>query len=125
MIVLCTLLAETVSRDPFSIHNVLDTLRVADLHDHTFGYAVVFQATPDDYGAQHQLSCRIIDEEGQLVGGATFRKFVVPNPPDLPDKQLNHAGTLRVTFPRFGEYQVEMSLDGQLLRSLPLRVRAL
>ena len=89
--------------------------------------AVVLQltATPGERGTSHALKLVIVDEDGKPVVPPSEMKFVVPDNLPGPDVDLNIiAGMVGLQLMRFGDYRVDVLIDGQSKAQLRFKVQA-
>lgn len=82
---------------------------------------VQFEFQPEEAG-RHALGLQLLDEDGRLllsIDGVGD----VPNSPNAEPIVVNQIITLPpVTFPRFGQYEFKVILDGYPVATIPVRV---
>jgi hypothetical protein len=73
---------------------------------------------------EHEMSVRIIDEDGQLIVPSLDGRITVRLPESVFFMSRNAILNLQqLTFPRPGLYSVEVNFDGKNYASVPLQVR--
>lgn len=82
------------------------------------------QMTPDDRGRKHGMEVRLLDAEDQPVRAPFAISFDVPAEADYPRStaQLD-LDFPDVTLPRFGAYVLEIVVNGQPTRRVPLTLQ--
>lgn len=125
MKLLCSLLCDNVTVEPFTIHGVYDTRDTNFLEGRDVTCALVFQPDAADNGVQYSINLRIIDAEGSEIA-ALEAPFVMTAPglPDFSGAQLTQCYTMSgISFPDYGLYHLEVYLGSDLIQSLPCRLR--
>jgi hypothetical protein len=73
-----------------------------------------------------RIRFNIIDADGQLIVPSLEIPLTVNFPPTASSANCGFAAIIqRIQFPRFGEYSIELAIDGRSEGSIPLFVRQL
>jgi len=128
MKVLCCLLVDEVTTQPFKVSGYVDQIASASpSFTQVLKLAVVLQVEPADYGTSPDLRFRVINADGKAILDTTEKALQIkfPEVQSRPLPTVYGSFAIPVKFREFGDYSVEIAVGGQVIRTLPLLVKAL